>query len=145
MKMESGNVNKVISILCTILLLLVVTGCGAKDENNNDVYKPGKGMGVFKAENGDTITLYSNGNCSISVKRYERDDRCFNGNCSGAGVGTIETTVTAKTCFYETKGDYILLTHDIDYNQTNKYNYSADFKSLTWDGHGKTYTKTKDV
>lgn len=144
MKMESGNVNKVISILCTILLLVVVTGCGAKDESNNsDVYKPGKGTGVFKTENGDTITLYDNGNCSMSVKKYERDDRCFNSNCSGAGMGTIETTVTAKTCFYETKGDYILLTYDIDYNQTHRYTYSSDFRTL--EGKGGPYIKVKDV
>ena len=134
--------KKIISIMCIILLLVAVTGCGAKEDNNN-VYKPNKGTGRFETEDGDKITLYENGKCNISMKQYVRDDRCFNGNCSGAGVGTIESTVVAKTCFYETKGDYILLTHDIGYNQTNRYDYSSDFKTLT--GNGKTFNKTKDV
>ena len=114
-------------------------------------------LGSYVSENGSIIVLKENGKCEITVVNtvvYTNSNTCTTGKCSqlvgGSNyhpglpsnyVSKRNETSKATSCTYEFYKDYILLTHNIDYVQTNKYNFSEHYKYLTWEGQGKLYKK----
>ena len=136
---------KVYKVFVISLVALILTGCG------NEEY-----LGTYESSNGSEIVLKENGECAIKVvEEYFRSGFCnavyaYRASVGGSARvihnGTMcyyeEKMVTsAKSCFYEFNEDHIILTHDIRRSTTNKYNFSVDYETLTWESTGKTYNK----
>ena len=137
---------KAYKVFAIAILVVMITGC-----QNNEEY-----LGTYESSNGSEIVLKTNGKCDIKVvTKYHYSGDCnktydYRDSVGGRAMifknGTMcyydeEMTKRAKSCFYEFYEDYIVLTHDIDRSTTNRYDFSNEYETLTWDSTGKTYNK----